>query len=117
MSPSIVQASNAHLEEMDEHPRGAGRALAAVLQGRTIGICGYFQMHGQLVFYARISPELRAWPKTILRGAKRALAQALRIRAPIVAYADPAVPSSRRTLEHLGFRHLEGETYWRTTWQ
>lgn len=115
--PAIVPATRAHLEAVGERPRAAGRALAAVLEGRCIGVCGYFHDRHRVVLYARVSPELRAWPKVILLGAKIALGQAARLHAPIVAYADPEILSSRRTLEYLGFVQVgDGDTYWRPAW-
>lgn len=117
MTPTLVPATQAMLKELGERPKGTGRAYAAVMEGRTLGVCGYYQDHGRLVLYAQVTPELRRWKKVILRGAKMTMAAADRLRAPVVAMAQPDVPGSDRTLIWLGFEHVEEELYWRPTWR
>lgn len=116
MAPIIVPASQRHLEELGEHPKGSGRAFAALHEGRVLGVAGYYGLRDQLVLYSKVLPELRAWRKTIVRGARMALGAALRLRAPIVAVADPEIPGSARLLEGLGFEQIEGALYCRPSW-
>jgi len=116
MSPSIVTATRAHLEAIGEHPRGPGRAYAAVLEGRVLGVCGYYHERGRLILYSSVTPELRRWKKVIVRGARMAMAAASRVRAPVAAMAQKDIPGSGRLLEALGFHQVEGELYWRPTW-
>lgn len=117
MKPELLPATPAMLAELGEHPRGAGRAYAAVLEGRTLGVCGYYHDRARVVLYAKVTPELRRWKKTIVRGARMAMAAALKVRAPIAAACDPDIPGSERTLLALGFEHVEGNTYWRPSWR
>jgi len=117
MNPTIVPATQAMLQELGERPKGTGRAYAVILEGRTLGVCGYYQDHGRLVLYARVTPELRRWKKLILRCARMTMAAADRLRAPVVALAQPDIPGSARTLLALGFEHVEQELYWRPTWR
>ncbi len=114
--PIIVPASAAHLAQIGEHPKGAGRAYAAIAHGEVLGVCGYYHDRDRLVLYSKVRPELRRWKKTLVRGAKMALAAAMRVRSPIVASADPAIPGARRMLEALGFDLVEGNLYWRDPW-
>lgn len=116
MTPVIVTATRAHLEAMGEHPRGAGRAVAALLEDRVLGVAGYYHDGARLILYSKVDPELRRWKKVIVRGARLALAAASRVRAPVAAVADESIPGSRRMLEGLGFSQVEGNLYWRPTW-
>lgn len=116
-APQIVPATKAHLESLGEHPKGAGRAYAAVLDGRTLGVCGYYQDRSRLILYSSVTPELRRWKKVIVRGARLAMAAASRVRAPVAAVAQAEIPGSERMLQALGFEQVEGDLYWRPTWR
>lgn len=116
-APQIIPATKANLEELGEHPSGAGRAYAAVLDGRTLGVCGYYQDRTRLVIYSKVTPELRRWKKVIVRGARMAMAAASRVDAPIAAVAEPGIPGSARMLMALGFEQVNGDLYWRATWR
>lgn len=116
-APQIVPATQAMLEALGEHPEGAGRAYAAVLDGRPLGVCGYYHGSDRLVLYAKVKPELRRWKKVIVRGARLVMAEAARVRAPVVALAQDDIPGSGRMLEALGLEHVENGIYWRPTWR
>jgi len=116
-APQIVPATQVMLEALDQHPAGAGRAYAAVLEGRALGVCGYYHDRSRLILYAKADPELRRWKKVIVRAAKMALAAASQVRAPVVALCDSEIPGSARMLEALGFEHVEQGIYWRPTWR
>lgn len=116
-TPQIVPCTRAHLEELGEQPKGAGRAYAAVLEGRTLGVCGFYQDGSRLVLYSKVTPELRRWKKVIVRGARMAMAAASQVRAPIAAVAEPEISGSARMLKALGFEHVEDDVYWRPTWR
>lgn len=116
MTPTIVPATAAMLDYLGERPRAAGRAYAAVLDGRPLGVCGYYHDHARLVLYSKVEPELRLWKKVIVRGAKMAMAAASRVRAPVVAIAQDDIPGSARLLQALGFEQVDGDLYWRPTW-
>ena len=115
--PTIVPATTAMLERLGERPRGAGRAYVAVLEGKPLGVCGYYHDRGRLVLYSKVEPELRRWKKVIVRGARMAMAAASRVRAPVVAIAQDDIPGSARLLQALGFERVEGDLYWRPTWR
>lgn len=114
MTPAIVPATRELLAAIGEKPPGAGRAFAAVLDGEVLGVCGYFHDHARLVLYSKMRPELRRWKKVIVRGVRLAMQAASKVRAPIVATADEAVP--QRFLKKLGFEHVVDNVYWKPTW-
>ena len=116
-TPTIVPATIAMLEQLGEHPRGAGRAYAAILDGKPLGVCGYYHDTSRLVLYSKVTPELRRWKKVIVRGARMAMAAASRVRAPVAALAQADIPGSARMLQALGFEQVEDDLYWRPTWQ
>lgn len=116
MEPTIVPASQRHLAELGEHPKGSGRAFAGILDGRVLGIVGYYGQRDQLVLYSKVLPEGRRWKKAIVRAARMALKAALARHVPIVAVADPEIPGSARMLEALGFEHVRETVYCRPPW-
>lgn len=113
MKPEIVPATYEHFAELGERVRRGCRAIAAVLDGKTIGITGFYAENGRVVVFSTITPELRQFKKTIVKGARMILEMAMDIKAPINAVAEPETPGSERLLEGLGFVHLDGNVYGR----
>lgn len=110
--PDIVPANKGHFDDLGENLKRGGRAIAAVLDGRTIGVAGYYLDNGRVVVFSTITPELRKFKRTIIRGAKIVMGMSDRIAAPANAVADE-VHGSDTLLEHFGFEHVDGNIYGR----
>jgi len=110
-------ASKVNFDDLGEVIRRSGRAIAATLDGRTIGIAGYYLDRGRVVVYSTITPELRQFRRTIVQGARIVMGMALSVEAPIDALAEPDTSGSETLLEHFGFEPVEGRTYRRPPWR
>ena len=114
--PDIVMASKANFDELGEAVKHGGRAIAAILDGKTIGVAGYYLDKGRVVVYSTITPALRAHKRTIIRGAMIIVGMVDQIGIPAQALADK-VDGAERLLEHIGFERLEGSVYGRAPWR
>ena len=89
------------------------RAVVALKDDRPIGICGVTRKCGVLMIFSEITPEMRAYPKQILKAGHMLMDMVRGL--PVKAVADPSVPSSARFLEKLGFEHIgtcsDGEVF------
>ena len=93
------------------------RAWVAELDGRPIGIMGYTVQRGQpaAAMFSDMKDEMRAFPKVIVREARRLLAE---MRFPAVCIASGREKGAGRFLRRLGWQYLdtsdEGDIYvWR----
>lgn len=84
------------------------RAFAAVEENRVLGVGGIYLHDGCEVVFVRMTDELRAHKKTILRGAIKVMSL---FGSRVVAICDPSIPKAREFLEHFGFRRISGEVY------
>lgn len=109
-------ASKEHFDELGESVKCGGRAIAAVLDGKTIGVAGYYLEKEHVIVYSTITPALRLHKRTIIRGAMIIVGMVDRIGAPAQALAAD-VAGAERLLEHVGFSRVVGSTYWRTPWR
>ena len=110
--PEIVPALKYHFDDLGEKVRRSGRAIAVVLVGKTIGIGGYYFDSGRVVVYSTITPELRVYRKTIVRGANIVMGMIESVKAPADAVAAE-VPGADNLLEHFGFERLGRTPTWR----
>jgi len=110
-------ASKANFDELGEVVKHSGRAIAAVLDGRTIGVAGYYLDKGRVVLYSTITHELRAHRRTIVQGARIIMGMALNVEAPAAALAEPETAGSETLLKHFGFEPVERDVYWRPPWR
>lgn len=109
-------ASKANFDELGEVVKRGGRAIAAILDGKTIGVAGYYLDKGRVVVYSTITPVLRLHKRTIIRGAMIISGMVDRIDAPAQALAAE-VAGSDRLLEHIGFERREGNIFGRAPWR
>lgn len=114
--PELVMASKEHFDELGETLKHGGRAIAAILDGKTIGVAGYYLDKGRVVVYSTITPALRLHKRTIIRGAMIIVGMVDRIGIPAQALAAD-VHGSERLLEHVGFERLDGAIYGRAPWR
>jgi hypothetical protein len=83
------------------------RAIVAELDGRVIGLAGLVFRGGQVTVVSALRPEMLAYRKTIMRGARIVAGWARQANAP--ALADPDYPNSAKLLARLGFTDM-GDT-------
>lgn len=110
-------ASKENFDELGETLKRGGRAIAAILDGKTIGVAGYYLERGRVIVFSTITPELRLHRRTIIRGAWIVMGMAGRIKAPAHALADAEAKGSDTLLEHFGFEKIEGGIYGRSPWR
>lgn len=93
----------------------SARAWVAELDGEVIGIAGYYLKGGAALVFSDMTDAMRAYPVTIMREAKRVMAE---IRVPAVCIASSERKGSARFLRRLGWTFArstdEGEAY---AWQ
>lgn len=109
-------ASSANFDELGE-PIHGGRAIAAILDGKTIGIAGYYLDNGRIVVYSKITPTLRLHKRTIIRGAMIIAGMVDSVQAPALALAEEGTVGAEALLEHIGFERLDGRIYGRAPWR
>src|SRR5258708_2663735 len=114
--PDIVMASKENFDELGEVVKRGGRAIAAILDGKTVGVAGYYLDKGRVVVYSTITPALRLHKRTIIRGAMIIIGMVDRIGIPAQALAAD-VDGAERLLEHIGFERLDGAVYGRAPWR
>ena len=85
--------------------------IAAIEDGKVLGIAGYYPRDDHLVAWVRVTPELKQRPRLIVQGARMLLAMMARRRMPIVAGRDVDEPSAKRFLTHFGFTPYKGDTW------
>src|SRR5258706_12571232 len=95
--PEIIMAGNANFKELGE-PIHGGRAIAAILDGKTIGIAGYYLDKGRVVVYSKITPTLRLHKRTIIRGAMIIAGMVDKEQAPALALAEDGTHGSEASL-------------------
>lgn len=115
MNPAIVPATPEILTRFYGQPqRCSVRALAAVLDGEPICIAGTCVQGGRKVMFADVRDEMRRYPKTGVRMAKKVMDGIRADGVPVAAMADEGVESARRFLEYLGFQPVHDGVYaWR----
>lgn len=91
------------------------RAWAWTLDGEPIALAGiiYHDPTHPPVLFSALKPEMKRFPRTIVRGA-RAMLEAL-VDVPMLTLADREIPGSARLLTRLGFRYAastaDGDIY------
>lgn len=86
------------------------RALVVTIDGVPKGLGGIYYDEDRLIAFARVLPELRAYPFAIYKAARLIGDMIARKGQYVFAVADPAIPRSGALLEHLGFEQA-GEVY------
>lgn len=91
------------------------RAVVALEDGKPIGIAGIARKCGVLMMFSEMKPEMRKYPKQMLKAAKKLMT--LIEGLPVLAVADPNEPTAERLLRHLGLDYIghcsEGEVFGR----
>ncbi len=110
-------ATKQHFDDLGEKLRRGGKAIAAIMDGRTVGVAGYYLDNGRVIVFSTITPELRLYKRTIVKGAAMVMDMANRVQAPAHALADPETYGSDTLLRHFGFEQLDRDIYGRKPWR
>jgi hypothetical protein len=87
------------------------RGFAAERDGELMGVAGVMYMPGRLLAFAEMVEEGQRYPLSIMRMARLMRGLLREISSPVFAQADAQYPNSGNFLEHLGFRHVQGDMY------
>lgn len=102
MSPIVRPATSADLAAFSTAPTwGTIRAIVAETDGKVIGIAGLAYQGEHVIAFSEIRDELRRYPVTIMRAARRVLRMLDGTGA--LAVANPEEQGARRFLTRLGF--------------
>ena len=111
----VVTATHAALTEFyGLDPAITCQAFMAVEDGKVYGVCGIHTIDTGIVLFAKLTDELRHYPKLILKQGRELVKVALKKNLPLYAKADCEIEASVRYLERLGFKRMYGEVF---TWQ
>lgn len=98
-------------EHYGDVPGRTMRAIAAVKDGRVIGVAGACLLPaGQMVF-GEFTDELKAHPRAMLKGWKVLRALLDQSGLPAYTLCDRTFEAAERFLRHLGFEKYAGEIY------
>lgn len=94
------------------------KAFAAVLDDVPIAVSGVYYYPAQVVAFSKILPEHSHHKMALARGAKRVLELLKDINVPVLAIAEPDLPTAPAFLERCGFEYVkttsQGRVYkWR----
>lgn len=114
--PEIVPATSEMIQTLNRDLPRTVRAIAAVEDGKVLGVAGFYPQEGHLVMFADIAAEARAQinrhKRTLIRCSWKVMGMAMQRRMPIVASADPEIEGADRLLLHLGFEPHNGSYQW-----
>jgi hypothetical protein len=99
-------------------PRKTMRAYAAVVDGQSVAVAGVYYYPDQVVAFSKILPEYAHLKAGLGRGAVKVLKMLRDINKPILAVAEPDIPTAPDFLERCGFEYIQtnsqGKVYiWR----
>lgn len=107
----IRQATQADIEAFyGKKPIYSMRGVVGLEDGIPIGIGGVYQAGGKFIAFCELKPEARRHRKYILKAARLALSIADRYDT-VYAILSATEPGARRFVEHLGFKHITGDTF------
>lgn len=103
--PEIRHATAADIETFyGERQMLTQRALVVMLGGAPIGIAGVAYDRGvPVALFAEMKPEMKRFPKVIVSGARRFLAEMPNIKG---LRASASTPEAARFLGFLGFQYI-----------
>jgi hypothetical protein len=101
-----------------EYPRKTMRAYTALYDGQPIAVAGVYYYPDQVVAFSKILPEYAHLKAGLGRGALKVLRLLKEINKPVLAVAEPDIPTSSEFLERCGFEYImtnsQGRVYaWR----
>ena len=108
-TPGAVDIENA--EVLSRVGGWEGKAVSAVEDGETLGICGIGQVDGVANVFLVLSDEMRTRPVTLTRWAMRSIPHILALPGVKRISIEIRHETARKWAEHLGFKHEYGERF------
>ncbi len=87
------------------------RAIAAVKDGRVMGIAGFYHGKAGAVVFADLSDELRKAPRVLINGARWIFSTLKDKRFSVFAKCDERIEAAERFLLHLGFKRIDNDFF------
>lgn len=87
-------------------PSRSMRAYAAVVDDKAVAVAGVYYYPDQVVAFSKINPEYAHLKAGIGRGALKVLRMLKSMDKPVLAVAEPSIPTSSEFLERCGFEYL-----------
>lgn len=110
----IIPATSEILKAHYKEPFGKSvYAIAAVEDGRVLGVAGFYYRPVGAVVFADIS-ELRSRPKVLIRGYRMILEKIRQKGLTAYAKCDQQIEAAERFLRHIGFQPFENDLF---VWQ
>lgn len=97
----------------EDPPPVTVKGIAAQVDGRTIGVAGYFPEGERYIMFVRFSDELRQDKRTIVRGMRILNSMVGQRQIPLHAMMDECVAGAETLLRHAGFVPINGDLYGR----
>ena len=89
------------------------KGIAVQTEGRTIGLAGYFPDGERWILFARLSDELRADKRTIIKGMRLLNLMVSARKLPLHAMKDDCIEGAETLLRHAGLTQIRGNLYGR----
>ena len=89
------------------------KGIAAQVDGRTIGVAGYFPEGERYIMFVRFSDEIRKDKRTIIKGMRILDQMVGQRRIPLHAMKDECIKGAETLLRHAGFTPIRGNLYGR----
>ena len=109
--PIIRSATSADLDQFygEDKPSVSMRAIVVEIDGKVAGIAGMSYHDNQMVAFSKMDDELRKYPVTIMKAAKRFAGIMNKYGRNVFAIASCHEKGSDRFLKRVGFSFI-GET-------
>jgi len=103
----IRPATEADIRTVYGHgPLRTMRAYAAICDGAAVAVAGVYYYPDQVVAFSKILPEYAHLKAGLGRGAIKVLRLLKEINKPVLAVAEPSIPTSSEFLERCGFEYV-----------
>ena len=102
------------------NPPRTMRAYAAICDGAAVAVAGVYYYPDQVVAFSKILPEYRHLKHGLAKGVLKVIDLLKKMNKPVLAVAEPDIPSAPALLERAGFKYMmtnsQGRVYvWQVT--
>ena len=89
------------------------KGIAAQVDGRTTGVAGYFPEGERYIVFIKLTDELRADKRAIIKGIRLLNQMVSARKLPLHAIKDDCIEGAETLLRHAGFTPIRGNLYGR----
>jgi hypothetical protein len=82
------------------------KGFCAELDGRPIGVAGIYYLPDHVVAFCNVTPDCGRYKAAMASGYRKFKELLDGLAIPVVAIADPSIPSSENLLMRCGFKYL-----------